>query len=110
MDGLSDFNALHSRKHDHEAQLYAFDILAMGGDDVGALPLHLRKTNLEQLPARRPDGIIMAPFEGEIVPDQFRAAGFKGLREDLQTSPPAHPRRADRASYVEGSRALAGPG
>lgn len=86
-DGVSDFNALHSRKHDHEAQLCAFDILAMGGDDVRALPLHLRKTNLEQLLARRPDGIIMAPFEGEIVPDLFRAASFKGVREDLQTSP-----------------------
>jgi bifunctional non-homologous end joining protein LigD len=34
VDGISDFNALHSRKHDHEVQLYAFDILAMGGDDL----------------------------------------------------------------------------
>jgi hypothetical protein len=29
VDGISDFNALHSRKHDHEVQLYAFDILAL---------------------------------------------------------------------------------
>ncbi|WP_461617033.1 ATP-dependent DNA ligase [Bradyrhizobium sp. 23AC] len=43
VDGVSDFNALHSRKHDHEVQLYAFDILAMGGNDVRALPLHLSK-------------------------------------------------------------------
>ncbi len=26
VDGVSDFNALHSRKHDDEVQLYAFDI------------------------------------------------------------------------------------
>jgi hypothetical protein len=26
LDGISDFNALHSRKHEHEVQLYAFDV------------------------------------------------------------------------------------
>ncbi|WP_371932921.1 DNA ligase [Bradyrhizobium sp. CCGUVB23] len=79
VDGISDFNALHSRKHDHEVQLYAF-ILAMDGDDLRDLPLHLRKTNLERLLARRPDGIIVAPFErGEIGPDLFRAACRMGL-------------------------------
>jgi ATP-dependent DNA ligase len=60
VDGSSDFNALHSRKHDHEVQLYAFDILALGGDDLRSLPLHLRKQNLAQLLARRPDGITCA--------------------------------------------------
>ncbi|MCK1315391.1 DNA ligase [Bradyrhizobium sp. 23] len=70
IDGISDFNALHSRKHEHEVQLYAFDVLAMGGDDLRQLPLHLRKTNLERLLARRPDGITVAPFErGEIGPE-----------------------------------------
>ncbi|WP_458195062.1 hypothetical protein [Bradyrhizobium sp. UFLA05-153] len=34
-------------KHDHEVQLYAFDILAMGGDDLRPLPLHMQKANLE---------------------------------------------------------------
>ena len=29
VDGISDFNALHSGKHDHEVQLYAFDCLAL---------------------------------------------------------------------------------
>jgi hypothetical protein len=32
--GFSDFGALHSRKNDHEVQLYAFDLLALGGDDI----------------------------------------------------------------------------
>jgi bifunctional non-homologous end joining protein LigD len=42
--------------------------------------LHLRKANLEQLLARRPDGITVAPFErGEIGPDLFRAACRMGL-------------------------------
>ena len=46
VDGASDFNALHSRKHDHEVQLYAFDILALGGEDLRQLPLTMRKTAL----------------------------------------------------------------
>lgn len=75
VDGLSDFNALHSRKHDHEVQFCAFDILAEGGDDLRKLPLHLRKSNLERLLARRPEGIFVNPFErGEIGPELFQAA------------------------------------
>jgi bifunctional non-homologous end joining protein LigD len=80
VDGVSDFNALHSGKHDDEVQLYAFDIMALDGDDLRNLPLSLRKTNLERLLARRPDGIFVAPFEqGEIGPDLFRAACQMGL-------------------------------
>jgi bifunctional non-homologous end joining protein LigD len=81
VDGISDFNARHSRKHDHEVQLYAFDILALGGDDLRSLPLHLGKANLEQLLARRPDGITAAPFErGEIGPTCFRQPAAWVLR------------------------------
>ena len=66
VDGISDFNVLHSRKFDHEVP---FDILALGGDDHRQLPLHMRKTNLAQLLRGRPDGIFVAPFEqGEIGP------------------------------------------
>src|SRR5437588_7146923 len=80
VDGVADFNALHSRKHDHEVQLYAFDMLARDGDDMRGLPLSMRKTNLARLLARRPDGIFVAPFEqGEIGPDLFRAACNMGL-------------------------------
>ncbi|WP_334261923.1 hypothetical protein [Bradyrhizobium sp. 6(2017)] len=54
IDGVSDFNGLHSRKQDDEVQLYAFDILALDGDDLRKLPLHLRKTMLgaRLLPSR----------------------------------------------------------
>jgi bifunctional non-homologous end joining protein LigD len=44
VDGISDFNALHSRKHDDEVQFYVFDMLVSGGDDIRELPLHVRKT------------------------------------------------------------------
>jgi ATP-dependent DNA ligase len=70
VDGVSDFNGLHSRQNDDEVQLYAFDILALDGDDLRKLPLSLRKNNLARLLARRPDGIFGAPYEqGEIGPE-----------------------------------------
>jgi bifunctional non-homologous end joining protein LigD len=83
VDGVSDFDWLHSKKHDDEVQLYAFDCLALDGDNLRKLPLSMRKTNLARLLARRPDGIFVAPFEqGEIGPDLFRKAcefGLEGL-------------------------------
>lgn len=80
VDGVSDFNALHSRRHDDEAQLYAFDVLSLGGEDLRPLPLTMRKTNLARLLRGRPDGMFVAPFEpGEIGPDLFRAACGMGL-------------------------------
>jgi bifunctional non-homologous end joining protein LigD len=78
--GISDFNGLHSRRHDDEVQLYAFDILALGGEDLRKMPLHLRKNNLTRLLARRPEGIFVSDFEqGEIGPDLFRQACKFGL-------------------------------
>jgi ATP-dependent DNA ligase len=62
VDGISDFNALHSGRHNDEVQLGAFDILVEGDDDLRKLPLHLRKTALERLLARRPDGILHQPL------------------------------------------------
>jgi bifunctional non-homologous end joining protein LigD len=63
VDGISDLNALHSGKHNDEVQLYAFDILALDGDDLRPLPLSMRKAHLSRLLARRPDGIFISPFE-----------------------------------------------
>jgi bifunctional non-homologous end joining protein LigD len=80
VDGVSDFEALHSGKHNNEVQLYTFDILALDGDDLRSLPLSMRKAHLERLLARRPDGIFLSDFEqGEIGPDLFRAACNMGL-------------------------------
>jgi len=62
VDGISDFDALHSGKHNEEVQLCAFDILVEGDDDLRQLPLSMRKTNLDRLLARRPDGIFINPL------------------------------------------------
>ena len=91
VDGIPDFNALHSRKHDDEVQLYAFDIMALDGEDLRPLPLSMRKPNLARLLRGRPDGIFVAPFEqGEIGPDLFRAAcnmGLEGMVSKRRRSP-----------------------
>ncbi|MGX9432309.1 MULTISPECIES: ATP-dependent DNA ligase [Bradyrhizobium] len=80
VDGMSDWAALHSRRHDDEVQFYAFDMLAGDGDDFRRLPLSMRKTNLTRLLARRTEGIHAAPYElGEIGPDLFRHACLMGL-------------------------------
>jgi bifunctional non-homologous end joining protein LigD len=61
-DGVSDFNALHSRKHDDAVQLYAFDALVVDSDDLRKLPLSMRKTNLQKAAGaaagRHPHGTV----------------------------------------------------
>src|SRR5258708_2836051 len=97
IDGVPDFNALHSRKHDEEVQLCAFHTPAAHGEDLRPLPLSLRKTNLARLLARRPDGIFVAPFEqGEIGPDLFCAACNMGL-EGMVSKRRDRPYRAGRS-------------
>ncbi len=69
VDGRSDFNGLHSCRHDHEVEFHAFDILVSDGEDIRRLPLSMRKANLARLLARRVDGIFLSDFEqGEIGP------------------------------------------
>jgi bifunctional non-homologous end joining protein LigD len=91
VDGISDFNGLHSRRHDDEVQFYAFDMLVGDGEDLRKLPLTMRKTNLARLLARRVDGIFLSDFEqGEIGPDLFRHAclmGLEGLVSKLKDRP-----------------------
>ncbi|WP_159011717.1 DNA ligase [Bradyrhizobium sp. S69] len=83
VDGVSDFDGLHSRKFDAEVQLYAFDALMLDGEDLRKLPLSMRKANLARLLARRPEGIFVSDFDqAEIGPDLFRKAcefGLEGL-------------------------------
>ena len=80
-------------------QLYAFDILALDGEDLRRLPLSMRKTNLARLLARRPDGIFVAPFEqGEIGLDLFRAACRLGL-EGLVSKRRGRPYQAGRSKH-----------
>jgi bifunctional non-homologous end joining protein LigD len=98
-DGVSDFNALHPRKHDHEVQFCAFDIMTEGDDDLRRLPLEQRKVRLDRLLARRPEGIFVNSFErGEIGPDLFWATCRMGL-EGLVSKHRDRPYQAGRSRY-----------
>jgi bifunctional non-homologous end joining protein LigD len=73
-------------------QLCAFD-----GEDLRKLPLSMRKTNLQRLLSRRPDGIFTGSFEsGEIGPELFRHACMMGL-EGLVSKRADRPYRAGRS-------------
>lgn len=39
-DGIAEFSRLHSRRFDHEAFLYVFDLLEVGGEDWRSQPAH----------------------------------------------------------------------
>jgi bifunctional non-homologous end joining protein LigD len=70
-----------------------------GGDDVRKLPLHVRKTTLARLLARRPEGIFVNPFErGEIGPELFLAACRMGL-EGLVSKHRERPYQAGRSRH-----------
>ena len=72
---------------------------ALDGNDLRRLPLSMRKANLARLMARRPDGIVVAPFEqGEIGPDLFRAASDLGL-EGLVSKRWERPYQSGRSKY-----------
>jgi bifunctional non-homologous end joining protein LigD len=80
-------------------QFCAFDILVEGWDGLRKLPLHLRKTSLQRLLARRPEGIFVNLFErGEIGPGLFRAACRMGL-EGLVSKHRDRPYQAGRSKY-----------
>ena len=51
-DGVSSFDKLHSRAHDDQVFLYAFDLLELDGVDCRAQPLAIRKACLRKLHGR----------------------------------------------------------
>jgi bifunctional non-homologous end joining protein LigD len=63
VDGISDFDGLHSRQHNEAAQLYSFDLLVSDDDDIRKLPLSRRRANLARMLARPVDGIVLNDFE-----------------------------------------------
>src|SRR2546421_184799 len=68
--GLSSFDRLLSHQHDHVAFLYAFDLLAIDGQDLRREPLETRKATLASLLRKAPAGIVLCDHlvaEGALV-------------------------------------------
>jgi bifunctional non-homologous end joining protein LigD len=77
-DGIAVFDALHRRHKATDAMLYAFDLLALDGKDLRALPLE-RKAKLAKLLARAPVDIVFNGHTNEDGAMVFRHAGMMGL-------------------------------
>ena len=73
VDGIADFNALHSRQHDEDVQFCAFDTLVEGWAGLQKLPLHLRKVALSA--DRWPDDARLSDIE---LPFVCAACGERG--------------------------------
>jgi bifunctional non-homologous end joining protein LigD len=89
-DGVAVFDALHRRRKATEAILYAFDLLALDGEDQRPLPLSARKAKLARLLARKPVGIVFNEHNDEDGATVFRHAcklGFEGIVSKRLTAP-----------------------
>jgi bifunctional non-homologous end joining protein LigD len=81
-DGLSDFKALHSRRRDHDAVLFAFDLIEHQGEDLRNAPLLDRKRQLAKLLGRAKDGIQFnehLAHDGPAVFDHACRLGVEGI-------------------------------
>jgi ATP-dependent DNA ligase len=89
-DGVSDFDALHSRKHNKRDSVpsNAFDMLAGDGKDYQSQALCLRKANLTRLLKRCLPGIFIAEYEqGDIGHDLFLTTCKMGLEGFVSKRP-----------------------
>jgi hypothetical protein len=53
----------------------AFDVLAVGGKELRKLPLSMRKMDLEQLLARRPEGVFINPWRVAMAHNRWNSRG-----------------------------------
>jgi bifunctional non-homologous end joining protein LigD len=95
--GVSSFERLRSRQHDHIAFLYAFDLLALDGQDLRREPLETRKATLASLLRKSPAGISLCEHleaDGEVVFRHACKMGLEGIvskRRDSRYSSGATP-------------------
>jgi ATP-dependent DNA ligase len=82
-DGMSDFDRLHSRRHDDEVQLLGFDLLELEGLDVRTWQLGRRKAALANLLRPSHDGIQyiehIEAADGATVFDHACKLGLEGI-------------------------------
>ena len=81
-EGLSVFDLLRCRRHDHAATLCAFDLIEVDGADLRRSPIEERKRHLAQI-LRQPDhGIALNETydgDGAVIYEQARALGCEGI-------------------------------
>ena len=81
-DGLSVFDLIRYRQHDHAAVLCAFDLIELDGEDLRWQPVERRKAMLADLLRDTRDGIAFNQhFEGDgtVVFEHACALGCEGI-------------------------------
>jgi bifunctional non-homologous end joining protein LigD len=94
--GVAVSERLHSRAHDGEAFLYAFDLLALDGEDWRPRPLEERKAALSRLLAKAPSGIQYNEHvagDGQVVFEHACKLGLEGIVSKHRD----HPYRSGRS-------------
>jgi ATP-dependent DNA ligase len=79
---VSDFDALRSRRHDHDVTLMAFDLIEWQGDDLRDKSLEQRKQRLAKMLARDYAGITYnehLAHEGAAVFEHACRLGLEGI-------------------------------
>jgi ATP-dependent DNA ligase len=77
----ADFDKLHSRAHDDEAILIAFDLLELDGEDWREQPLEVRKKRLRQI-TRKSEGLQYSEHldgDGAAIFENVCAMGLEGI-------------------------------
>jgi bifunctional non-homologous end joining protein LigD len=88
--GLSVFEMIRWRQHDHAVTLCAFDLLELDGQDLRREPIEVRKATLKGLLRRaRPGVAFNRHFEvdGTVVYEQACALGCEGIVSKRAGSP-----------------------
>ncbi len=95
--GLSVFDMIRYRRHDHAVTLCAFDLLELDGEDLRREPIEVRKATLKGLLRRAQSGIAFNrhfEVDGIIVYQQSCALGCEGIVSKRLGSP-YRPGRSD---------------
>jgi bifunctional non-homologous end joining protein LigD len=100
-NGLSVFDLLRYRHHDHAVVLCAFDLIELDGEDLRRSPFEQRKRALAELLRWRTDGIILnVHCEGDGAAIYKAAAGWVAKA----SCPSGWARSTDPAAPITGSR------
>jgi bifunctional non-homologous end joining protein LigD len=90
-DGVSSFDRIRYRRHDAAVFLYAFDLLALNGDDLRREPLAVRKATLASVLAKAAPGLRfnehLEHHDGETVFRHACKMGLEGIVSKRKTSP-----------------------
>ena len=89
-NGLSVFDRIRRRQHDHAATLCAFDLVELDGEDIRRKPIEARKRLLAKLLRRSHPGMYSIEYyagDGAIIYNHACALGCEGIVSKRLGSP-----------------------